>query len=717
MSDNSLYPPRPLDRVFSALGALVAMALLSIVIATPLPLMEQAVLGGLLLLFAIILGRFDGPATRMFLVFLSLGISSRYFYWRVTETLSFERLPDAIAGYALFAAEAYAGIMLIFGYLQSAAVLPRLPARLPPDPSAWPTVDIYIPTYNEPLDVVRATVLAAKNLDWPAEKLAIYILDDGRREPFRAFAEEAGVGYIIRPDNKHAKAGNLNHAMMKTTGELIAIFDCDHIPVRSFLQTTVGWFLRERRLAMLQTPHHFYSPDPFERNLNVFKRMPNEGELFYGVIQPANDLWNGVFFCGSCAVLRRTALQEVGGVAVETVTEDAHTALKMHRRGWSTAFINIAQAGGLATESLSAHVGQRIRWARGMVQIFRLDNPFLGRGLRFLQRLSYAASMLHFLGGIPRIVFLVAPLGYLLFGLHVFNALPVLALVYWLPHIALALFTNSKLQGKRRFSFWSEVYETALAFYIAVPTAVALISPKHGKFNVTAKGGTVESAAFDSKIARPNLVLALLCIVGLAAGAFRLWKGIGEPSVALLNLFWTCHNLTILLAALSVAWEQRQVRRFPRVDAALPMMLRAPDGKTFRGTTSDLSLGGMCARMAKNPEIPAGSPVEISIFAGFEEVPLPATLCSHPTERMARFAFQPLTVAQEQALVDAAFSRADAWTSWGTRRIDDHPLRELAAIGKHAFSGVWRLVRSWNPPEMAAPQPEPIPAFDGRSRA
>ncbi|MBB6092543.1 cellulose synthase/poly-beta-1,6-N-acetylglucosamine synthase-like glycosyltransferase [Povalibacter uvarum] len=173
---------------------------------------------------------------------------------------------------------------------------------------------------------------------------------------------------------------------------------------------------------MLQTPHHFFSPDPFERNLGTFKRVPNEGNLFYGLIQDGNDLWNSALFCGSCAVLRRGPLEEVGGIAVETVTEDAHTALKMHRRGYTTAYLREVLAGGLATESLSSHIGQRIRWARGMAQIFRLDNPFLGKGLNFFQRLCYSNAMLHFFSGIPRLVFLTAPLAYLFFEFHIINA-------------------------------------------------------------------------------------------------------------------------------------------------------------------------------------------------------------------------------------------------------------------------------------------------------
>ncbi len=129
---------------------------------------------------------------------------------------------------------------------------------------------------------------------------------------------------------------------------------------------------------MLQTPHHFFSPDPFERNLGRFRQTPNEGTLFYGLVQDGNDMWDATFFCGSCAILRRSALDEIGGIAVETVTEDAHTSLRLHRRGHTSAYIRIPQAAGLATESLSAHRPAH-SLARGMVQIFRLDNPLLGR--------------------------------------------------------------------------------------------------------------------------------------------------------------------------------------------------------------------------------------------------------------------------------------------------------------------------------------------------
>jgi cellulose synthase (UDP-forming) len=165
--------------------------------------------------------------------------------------------------------------VLLLGYFQTAWPLKRTPMPLPASRDLWPTVDVFIPTYNEPLSVVKPTIYAALALDYPADKIAIHVLDDGRRPEFRAFCEEVGVNWTIRTHNRHAKAGNINEALKITQGEYLAIFDCDHIPTRSFLQIGLGWFLRDKLLSMLQTPHHFFSADPFERNLGTFRKVPN----------------------------------------------------------------------------------------------------------------------------------------------------------------------------------------------------------------------------------------------------------------------------------------------------------------------------------------------------------------------------------------------------------------------------------------------------------
>ncbi len=365
--------------------------------------------------------------------------------------------------------------------------------------------------------MVRYTALGALNMDWPADKLHVYILDDGRRKEFERVRRRGRHRLQDpRPTTSTPRRATSTPRSRPSTRRYVAIFDCDHVPTRSFLQMTVGWFLRDPKLAMLQTPHHFYSPDPFERNLDQFRIIPNEGELFYGIVQDGNDFWNATFFCGSCAVLRRTALDEIGGIAVETVTEDAHTSLRMQMNGWNTAYINIPQAAGLATERLSAHVGQRIRWARGMIQILRTDNPLFAPGLTFPQRLCYFNAMGHFLYAVPRLIFLTAPLIYLLLDHTNIPGYWAAILAYALPHLMLSNVTNSRIQGEHRHSFWNEIYETVLSPYILLPTMMALINPKLGKFNVTAKGGVVKRTFFDSASRSRSWSCSLFNIAGPA---------------------------------------------------------------------------------------------------------------------------------------------------------------------------------------------------------
>lgn len=664
-------------------------------VTTPLAWTGQLLLALGLWGLALWVRQLPGTVPGLVLMALALLATCRYGWWRVTQSMDLQAGLEMTLGWGLLLAELYAWLIMLLGFLQTAWPLKRVPVALPADMARWPTVDVFIPTYNEPLSVLAPTVLAAKSLDWPADKLRIFILDDGRREAIREFAAQAGVGYGIRPDNRHAKAGNLNYALGYTQGEFVAIFDCDHLPSRSFLQLTMGELLRDPQCAMVQTPHHFFSPDPFERNLETFGRVPNEGALFYGLIQDGNDFWNATFFCGSCAVLRREALQQVGGIAVETVTEDAHTALKMHRRGWRTAYLNITQAAGLATESLSSHVGQRIRWARGMAQIFRTDNPLLGKGLSFMQRICYSNAMLHFFYGIPRMVFLTAPLAYLFGEMHIIQAEVAMIALYALPHMVLPNIANAHVQGPHRHTFWSEVYEAVLAWYITLPTTVAFINPRAGKFNVTAKGGLVEETHFDWAISRPYLGLVLLNAAGLLVGLVRLfWWNTFETGTVLMNILWTLFNLVVLGAALGVAREHRQVRLSHRVPARLPVCLLLPGGHTHRCETEDYSLNGLGLRLAGPLQLAPHAALKVLLFAGSQEHAFPARVTARRGDRLG-LSFGELDLAQQQALIECTFGRADAWTHWNDKYTSDRPLQGLTEIIQLGAAGYRSLGRAW----------------------
>ena len=695
-----------LTRLFYLVAALVALVPTAFVIITPFDLQTQAIFGVFTAVIFLVLNRFQSRIATLTIIVLSAIVSTRYLWWRTTETLGFVDPFDMMFGYGLYAAEVYAWIVLMIGYFQVLWPLERQPAPLPAEVAEWPTVDVFIPTYNESLDVVKPTVLAAMAMDYPPDKFKVYILDDGRRPEFARFAEEAGCGYMIRSNNDHAKAGNINHALSQTDGKLIAIFDCDHIPTRAFLQMTVGWFLRDSRMAMLQTPHHFYSPDPFERNLGTYGRVPNEGQLFYGLIQPGNDFWNATFFCGSCAVLRREALEEIGGIAVETVTEDAHTALRMHRRGWNTAYLRWPLAAGLATERLSIHIGQRMRWARGMIQIFRTDNPLLGRGLSVGQRICYLNAMMHFLFPVPRFVFLTAPVAYLMTSQNIIVASALMVMAYAGPHMFHTLCTQSRLDGRYRYSFWGEIYDNVLLFHIMMPTLLALINPKAGKFNVTSKGGILESELYDTRVMRPLMILVVVLMAAMVVGIYRLnFTELfpGDANVLLMNLFWCCYSAFTVLAALAVGRERRQVRTQPRVRVRQPIALYFDGRRSLMGRTEDLSLSGGLLRM---DDAAGDVTANEEVVLNFEQIQgdgsVPARVVA-VNNREVRVEFKPTTLDDERTIVSAVFGRADAWLNWDDRPNDTvgRSLADLTGSIRSLMSVARRRLR--RPPVAQAP--------------
>ncbi len=716
------HPPRPAPAFLRLwpvrlAGWLILLAALPALIIAPMTFEQQLVLSVGIFAVALFVNRFRGHFAGLVMMLLSVIVSSRYTYWRLTETMYMDNPLDLVLGVGLLAAELYAFVVLLLGYVQTAWPLGRKPVPLPDDPALWPTIDLFIPTYNEPLSVVRPTVLAAQSIDWPRDKLKIFVLDDGRRPEFREFCEAVGVTHVTRDDNRHAKAGNINAALKNTSGEYVAIFDCDHIPTRSFMQIALGWFGRDPKLAMVQLPHYFFSADPFERNLDTFGTVPNEGELFYGLIQDGNDLWNASFFCGSCAVLRRSAVEEVGGIAVETVTEDAHTALKLHRRGWNTAYLALPQAAGLATESLSGHVGQRIRWARGMAQIFRVDNPLFGRGLHWAQRLCYLNAMLHFLYGLPRLIYLTAPLAYLYFGASVIHASASMIFAFALPHILHANLTNSRIQGRFRYLLWNEVYEAVLAWYIFRPTLVALINPKLGSFNVTAKGGLIREEYFDTSIAKASLVLLALNFIGVGLGLWRLtWVDPQNIGTVWLNLAWTVYNLMILGACVAAANESRQVRSAHRVTLEVPAALYFPNGHSMRCTTYDFSTGGLGLDLPAEVPLEIDEPVEVALYRGDAESRFPATVRFSRGRRVG-LRFAPLSFAQERALVQCTTARADIWAArWGNHprvgihRVLGHLVR-ISGVGfKDMFSHYYRATASRLRPSKRTAGPKKEPA-------
>ncbi len=579
----------------------------------PLPDIEQGTVFGLL----VALYNVDGgcrskrkrPMIRIAISVLTILLTCRYLDWRLSDTLPFGfGIANVVLGVILVLAELHGIGSAIMGQIVNVLPLDRTQKHVTLDATRCPTVDILIPTYNEDPEIVETTVIAATQIDYPSGKVRVYILDDGgtdakcampglaghvatqRAKKLRDIARKFGAYYMTRPENVHAKAGNINHALGRIRGELILILDCDHVPTRDFLVRTVGFFKVDPKLFLLQTPHNFVTPDPIERNLATFDVMPAENELFYNVMQPGLDFWGAAFFCGSAAILRRHVLDEIGGISGKSITEDAETTVKAMGHGYRTAFYNRPMVSGLQPETFSGFILQRMRWAQGMMQIFVLDNVWFKSGLTFMQRLMFTNFAFYWLFPIARAILLLMPPLFLFFGFNVAATTPRQLLVYAIPYYVAALVNSQYFYGRVRWPLISQVYETAQTVFLSVALFSVLRRPRAPKFKVTPKGEMLNKD-FISRLSWPFYWLFALACLSLSVGVWRIMTQPQLRWALIFVVFWVVLDVLSLLGVLGALAERRQTRTMPRISCKGPAWLHS-NGNLIEVTLRDLSRGG-----------------------------------------------------------------------------------------------------------------------------
>lgn len=375
-------------------------------------------------------------------------------------------------------------------------------------PAATPgrKVDVYVCTYDEPTEVVMATLAGCRALTYPH---TTYLLDDGHRPEMEELAELAGARYLTRDDNAHAKAGNLNAALPRTEGDLVFILDADHVPMPDALDALIGYF-DDERMAIVQTPHDFFNHDSVQH----YRVGRHEQSLFYRVVCPGKDRHGAAYWCGSAALINRHALLEIGGVATETIAEDFHTTIRLLRHGWRTRYHDEVLVQGLAPHDLDGYLLQRDRWARGNLAVFTLpESPLRARTLSAKQRLSFLASLLAYLAPPMRLLLLLT-LGAVLWTGALPMKISVLALAaLWLPSVALNFSAGAALaRGYMRVP--ESAHYELLTMEIYARALRCIVRPGRAAFKVTPKQGR-DGGGFDSL---RKLHLVLFCTVVLLTG-------------------------------------------------------------------------------------------------------------------------------------------------------------------------------------------------------
>jgi cellulose synthase (UDP-forming) len=638
-----------------------------------LPILAQGGLSLLLIASMLSIGTLSPKRGRQTLILLTLFCISRHMLWRATATLSPDGVGNMAATSILFVGELMAYVSLLLGYFQLWDPTDRV--KNPPtlDQSDLPHVDVMVCTYNEQISVLYRTLVGCNALQYPNK--TIYLLDDGDRMEMRQLAQHLGVQYLRRDSNLHAKAGNLNHALTHSQGDLVLVLDADHVPTRFMLNEVVGFFQEEAKLAFVQTPQHFFSLDPFQRNLVAEHVVSNEQDFFYHVIQPGNDHWGATFFAGTGAVFRRNALESIGGFATQTITEDTHTGIRLHAKGWKSVMYNKNLTAGMAQDSFADFVKQRLRWAKGMTQITFHDHPLFIKGLTLPQRVCYASGVWYFFSGPMRIIFMMTPLLYLLFGLQPIQATLTEIFIYYVPSFVALYWGYSLLSKGTRHLFWSEVYETSVSMYHTIATYSTLFSPFKSVFNVTPKGELNDRISFQWKLVYPQLLLSLAIGAGLIVSACRAFENPAYLGGLFTNFFWGVYNLSLLLGSIYVAQERPQYRLAPRVNKQIRCELRLLDGTIAVGYITNLSENGVAITFAE--PIPVAGTLALKILDwGIDEVSLynvqviRSYVNPETKEHSLGLRIVNRTDAQHQSLVRHMFSSASVWNhtqeaTWG----------------------------------------------------
>jgi cellulose synthase (UDP-forming) len=552
--------------------------------------------------------------------FMSIAIIAtlRYLWWRWTDTL----LDEWWTGPGLYTLGCFVFELLVSAELiLGMVVLSRTTDRRAEadDGEAWaraqpaealPAIDVLVPTFNEDRDVLERTIVGATSLDYP--NFTVWVLDDGRRPWVAELAKSKGARYLTRANNTHAKAGNINAALRRTTGELILVLDADFVPRTHMLWRTVGFF-RDPRVACLQTPQYFFNKDPTQTNLGLADRWADDQRLFFDVILPSRDAWGAAFCCGTGFLMRRSAVEAIGGgIPTGSICEDMLTSIEWKRRDLETIYLQEELCIGLAPESVKAFFIQRQRWARGQIQILMLKDGLFGPGLPLLYRLLLLPG--YWVLQLPaRIAYVLIPIIYLLFGLAPLYVGDLRVLIGHLGPMQLA--SVGLLWWLARQCYFPVLTDASALFQalrVGPAALMSFIKPFGKPFAVTPKGASARGLRVDRFIFYLCAGLVVATIVGLAINGSDDWRVVQDRATLSFAAFWAMVNCVILGLTALIAREGPRHRTHERFVLSVPARC-VVGGEPTPCSIANLSIGGAFVNFGNQPVPEPGSTVLLSI--------------------------------------------------------------------------------------------------------
>jgi cellulose synthase (UDP-forming) len=520
----------------------------------------------------------NNTLARTIAIGVCLFLGWRYMLWRITDTLP--PLSEPL-DFAVGAAFTLVEMLSMLGTTVALFFLTRTKDRTPEANAdvkwlkalpAQPLVDVLVCTYNEEEAILERTIIGALGINYPRYRL--WVCDDGKRPWLKALCAQHGCGYITRPDNSHAKAGNINNALQRLAElpeqpEFVAILDADFVAKAEFLTRAVA-LMRRPDVGVVQTPQHFFNPDPIQTNLNLVRFWPDEQRFFFDVVMPSKDAWGGAFCCGTSSVLRYGPLMRIGGFPTDSVTEDYLASLRLKEIGYRTVYLNEALSLGLAPEGLKEYVSQRARWALGFIQICRGPSGPLSTKANWslLERVMLGETFLHWSAThLFRLMALVVPALYLLLNIQAVYAAVPDAISHLLPFFVVQAAMITWLTRGRVLPMMADLSQLLGATDIARSVFIGLFRPQGHKFDVTAKGGDRTKVFVQWRMLRIFLAYLALNVAGIL-WAFVLDDTRSLADASIIAYIWTWYNIIVLTMACFVCVEASQARHGDRFQSS-----------------------------------------------------------------------------------------------------------------------------------------------------
>jgi cellulose synthase (UDP-forming) len=517
-------------------------------------------------------------------------------------------------------------------------------------------------------------------------------------------AARYGAGYQHRPQRSHAKAGNLNAGLPLGSGELVVVFDADFVPQQHFLERTIG-LLRDPQVALVQTPQHFLNADPVMRNLAMEAWLLPDEESFYRWIEPVRSGWDAVVCAGTSFLVRRAALEQIGGFVEAAISEDLVTGMVLASRGWRLRYLGEKLSAGLAAETMLDFVRQRQRWASGTLQALRLrQGPLRLRGLSWGQRLAYLEGALHWFNTVPRLLLLLMPLCIGLLGISPIRLSSDAVLGLLAPlWIALLLSTGWLNRGSRH-----ALLADLPGWALAVPLAATVLASLWGRvqpFRITPKHREQGQGGIAPVLAVPLLVLLGLNGLNLAWILRHLSAGGSSSAGAWLGLTWGSLTLLGLLVALRACRDPAAGDPTPWLALNLPatLQMRDPQGQRHRCIAPIQALSERGAVLESAPVLGPGWTLDQLQITPLGGEPLPLEAEATPNgSRLLRWSSCAAARPAPERFIHWLYSRPDAWPE----RQAPPEWRALGALLAHLIKPApeprWSLV-----PQQLEPQPAP----------